>query len=140
MPTSHTLPTVTESSLLSNDQFMDVAYASPLLGHHGAGIECDARLEVLIPAPALVPTHVDVDHADLDLQRMHVSSSGSQPMHEPALGSMPAASIPPLHALNRAKCNSLMDAPSPLLCTPMHRVHMHASPAGPSSARSGDND
>jgi hypothetical protein len=37
MPNSHTLPPVSEYSLLSADQFMDVAHAAPLLVDHGAG-------------------------------------------------------------------------------------------------------
>ena len=57
MSNSHTLPPVTESSLLSTDQFMNVAHSLPLLADHGACTGCCARLEVLIPEHA--PGYVD---------------------------------------------------------------------------------
>jgi hypothetical protein len=48
LPVSHS-PLVTESSLLSANQFMDIAYASSLLANHGAGTGCGAHLELLTP-------------------------------------------------------------------------------------------
>ena len=87
IPNSHTLPPVTESSLLSDDQFMDVAHSLPLLADHGAGTGRGTRLEVLIPTPA--PAYVD--HQP---QVVHFSVPGSVPVQGSSSGCVPYAPAP----------------------------------------------
>jgi hypothetical protein len=79
LPGSHHLP-VTESSLLTADQFMDTAYALSLLSNHGAGTGHGAHLELLTPEAKHSP---EVDHVDrrVPLALMHGSALGFVPMH-----------------------------------------------------------
>jgi hypothetical protein len=66
LPSSHK-PPIMESSLLSANQFMDIAYAPSLLANHGAGTGCGTRLELLMPETATSPEESSspchVDHA-----------------------------------------------------------------------------
>jgi hypothetical protein len=79
LPGSHH-PPVTESSLLTADQFMDTAYAPSLLSNHGAGTGRGARLELLTPEVEHTPEAVHVDRP-VPLAPVHGSTSGFVPMH-----------------------------------------------------------
>jgi histone deacetylase 1/2 len=154
MPTSHTLPPVTESSLLSADQFMDTAYAPSLLANHGAGVGRAARLEILDPVDTVHgdPTSPMDVHGLHDLPGVPGAVSGFVPMQaEPALVPAPShshpAAAPGAHAgstpgpspgtdagtpgsglrtdsLNAARA----DPPSPAACSPA------AAPSDPTAA------
>jgi hypothetical protein len=102
LPTSNTLP-VTESSLLSADQFMDTTYAPSLLANHGAGVGRGARLELLTPeAPSAPSVHVDHVHGVASGPVLMHGSATSEPRtsppsvapHAPPPGVAPCASSP----------------------------------------------
>jgi hypothetical protein len=86
-----------ESSLLSADQLMDIAYASYLLANHGAGTGRGARLDLLTPEASTSGSGGDayVDRPALPLVMHGVHASGAAPMHSVA---HPALDIAPIHA------------------------------------------
>ena len=145
MPNSHTLPPVTESSLLSADQLMDVAHSLPLLANHGAGTGRGARLDVLIPAHA--PVYVDQQP-----QVVHGSYSGSAPvhMHGSASGSAPMhvhGSSTPVHVhgfstpmlLHGSSASGCMP-PEPASTARCGSVGMHSPEPASSPVESRDSD
>jgi hypothetical protein len=85
-----------ESSLLSANQFVDIAYAPYLLANHGAGTGRGARLELLTSeaSPSGSGGDAYVDRPALPPVMHGVHASGATPMHSVA---HPALDIVPMH-------------------------------------------
>jgi histone deacetylase 1/2 len=135
MPHSHTLPPISESSLLTADQFMDTASAPSLLANHGAGTCRAARLEVLTPEAAMPAAIRDPDdHVDppAPVHGLHGVASGFPPLGsaEPAFPDTtnPEPATPPWSS----SPGTAVDGP-PSLAGPPPPAPGSVSPAVPES-------